>query len=100
MTNTDKQTEEKIFEAATIVFEEKGLTGARMQNIADRAGFWRFAQDYEAALTGSAPARDWLTDASKIPAQVPGCPFHFLLSMRTRATVSRTVPLRSRISCS
>ncbi|HLN20415.1 MAG TPA: TetR/AcrR family transcriptional regulator [Bacteroidales bacterium] len=32
------KTEEKIFEAATEVFEEKGLTGARMQHIADRAG--------------------------------------------------------------
>ncbi|HLN55140.1 MAG TPA: TetR/AcrR family transcriptional regulator [Bacteroidales bacterium] len=38
MTNNDKQTEEKIFEAAEKVFEEQGLTGARMQNIADRAG--------------------------------------------------------------
>lgn len=36
--NRDKQTEEKIFEAAEEVFEEKGLSGARMQNIADRAG--------------------------------------------------------------
>jgi TetR/AcrR family transcriptional regulator len=34
----DKQTEEKIFDAATEVFEEKGMAGARMQNIADRAG--------------------------------------------------------------
>ena len=34
----DKQTEEKIFDAATEVFEEKGLDGARMQEIADRAG--------------------------------------------------------------
>jgi AcrR family transcriptional regulator len=38
MTANDKMTEEKIFEAATEVFEEKGLTGARMQNIADKAG--------------------------------------------------------------
>ena len=38
MAGEDKQTEDKIFEAATIVFEEKGLAGARMQNIADRAG--------------------------------------------------------------
>ena len=38
MVENEKQTEEKIFEAATIVFEEEGLTGARMQNIADRAG--------------------------------------------------------------
>lgn len=38
MTAQDKQTEEKIFDAATEVFEEKGLAGARMQNIADLAG--------------------------------------------------------------
>jgi len=38
MTNNDRLTEEKIFDAATEVFEEKGLAGARMQNIADRAG--------------------------------------------------------------
>src|SRR5450759_634305 len=38
MTENDKQTEEKIFEAASDVFVEKGLSGARMQNIADRAG--------------------------------------------------------------
>ncbi len=38
MTANDKQTEEKIFEAATEVFEEKGLAGTRMQNIADKAG--------------------------------------------------------------
>ena len=31
-------TEEKIFEAATAVFIEKGLDGARMQEIADKAG--------------------------------------------------------------
>jgi AcrR family transcriptional regulator len=30
--------QEKIFRAATEVFEEKGYTGARMQEIADRAG--------------------------------------------------------------
>ncbi len=36
--NNDKLTEEKIFDAATEIFEEKGLAGARMQNIADRAG--------------------------------------------------------------
>jgi TetR/AcrR family transcriptional regulator len=34
----DKQTEERIFEAATLVFEEKGMAGARMQDISDRAG--------------------------------------------------------------
>ncbi|MDD4384495.1 MAG: TetR/AcrR family transcriptional regulator [Bacteroidales bacterium] len=38
MTEKDKQTEEKIFEAATAVFIEKGMDGARMQEIADRAG--------------------------------------------------------------
>jgi TetR/AcrR family transcriptional regulator len=38
MTIQDKQTEEKIFDAATDVFEEKGLAGARMQDISDRAG--------------------------------------------------------------
>jgi AcrR family transcriptional regulator len=35
---TDIQTEEKIFNAATAVFEEKGFAAARMQEIADRAG--------------------------------------------------------------
>jgi TetR/AcrR family transcriptional regulator len=38
MAGNDKLTEDRIFEAATDVFEEKGLAGARMQNIADRAG--------------------------------------------------------------
>ena len=38
MTENDKQTEEKIFEAATLEFEEKGMDGARMQDIANRAG--------------------------------------------------------------
>lgn len=38
MSGNDKQTEERIFDAATDVFEEKGLAGARMQNIAERAG--------------------------------------------------------------
>lgn len=33
-----KQTEERIFEAAMAVFEEKGYDAARMQEIADRAG--------------------------------------------------------------
>ncbi len=33
----EKETEEKIFEAAQQVFQEKGFTGARMQEIADRA---------------------------------------------------------------
>jgi len=38
MTEADKQTEQKIFDAATEVFIEKGMDGARMQDIADRAG--------------------------------------------------------------
>lgn len=38
MTEKDKQTEEKIFESATEVFIEKGMDGARMQDIANRAG--------------------------------------------------------------
>jgi len=36
--DSEKQTEEKIFEAALAVFEEKGFAAARMQEIADRAG--------------------------------------------------------------
>jgi AcrR family transcriptional regulator len=38
MAENDKQTEEKIFEAATEVFVEKGMDGARMQDIATHAG--------------------------------------------------------------
>jgi AcrR family transcriptional regulator len=38
MSENEKLTEEKIFEAATDVFVEKGLDGARMQDIADHAG--------------------------------------------------------------
>jgi TetR/AcrR family transcriptional regulator len=38
MTENDKQTEEKIFEAATDVFLDKGMDGARMQDIASHAG--------------------------------------------------------------
>ena len=38
MGENDKLTEDRIFEAATDVFEEKGLAGARMQDISDRAG--------------------------------------------------------------
>jgi TetR/AcrR family transcriptional regulator len=38
MTENDKQTEEKIFDSATVVFQEKGMDGARMQDIANRAG--------------------------------------------------------------
>jgi len=38
MTDNDKLTEEKIFEAATEVFVEKGMDGARMHDIANQAG--------------------------------------------------------------
>jgi TetR/AcrR family transcriptional regulator len=38
MTIQDKQTEDKIFEAATDVFVDKGMDGARMQDIATHAG--------------------------------------------------------------
>ncbi len=38
MTENEKQTEERIIEAAREVFIEKGMDGARMQEIADRAG--------------------------------------------------------------
>lgn len=38
MSEGDKLTEEKIFEAATDVFLDKGMDGARMQDIANRAG--------------------------------------------------------------
>jgi AcrR family transcriptional regulator len=38
MTTGDRQTEERIFDAAKEIFEENGLAGARMQNIADKAG--------------------------------------------------------------
>jgi AcrR family transcriptional regulator len=38
MTENDKLTEEKIFEAATDVFIEKGMDGARMQDISSHAG--------------------------------------------------------------
>jgi AcrR family transcriptional regulator len=38
MTENDKQTEQKIFDAATEVFVEKGMDGARMQDIANHAG--------------------------------------------------------------
>jgi TetR/AcrR family transcriptional regulator len=38
MTEKEKLTEEKIFEAATDVFVEKGMDGARMQDIATHAG--------------------------------------------------------------
>ena len=35
---TDNQTRDRIFKAASDIFEEKGYDGARMQEIADRAG--------------------------------------------------------------
>lgn len=38
MTEIEKLTEEKIFDAATEVFVEKGMDGARMQDIANQAG--------------------------------------------------------------
>jgi len=38
MDQNEKTTEDKIFEAASRIFEEKGFTGSRMQEIADRAG--------------------------------------------------------------
>ena len=38
MSENDKLTEDKIFDAATLVFEEKGMDGARMQDIANKAG--------------------------------------------------------------
>ncbi len=38
MVENDKQTEDKIFESATAVFIDKGMDGARMQDIADHAG--------------------------------------------------------------
>ena len=38
MNEMEKPTEEKIFESATEIFTDKGLDGARMQDIADHAG--------------------------------------------------------------
>jgi len=38
MTELEKNTEEKILDAAKDVFQQKGMTGARMQEIADKAG--------------------------------------------------------------
>jgi TetR/AcrR family transcriptional regulator len=38
MTDNDRLTEEKIFDAATEEFVDKGMDGARMQDIATRAG--------------------------------------------------------------
>ena len=38
MVNQQKDTESKILDAAKDVFQQKGMTGARMQEIADKAG--------------------------------------------------------------
>lgn len=38
MVNQQKDTEQKIMDAAKEVFQQKGMTGARMQEIADKAG--------------------------------------------------------------
>lgn len=38
MTEAEKQTEDRIFESATEIFIEKGMDGARMQDIANHAG--------------------------------------------------------------
>ena len=38
MTEIEKQTEDRIFESATEIFIEKGMDGARMQDIANHAG--------------------------------------------------------------
>jgi TetR/AcrR family transcriptional regulator len=38
MVKDHKDTEEKILDAAKDVFQKKGMTGARMQEIADKAG--------------------------------------------------------------
>jgi AcrR family transcriptional regulator len=38
MTEQEKNTEQKILDAAKDVFQQKGMTGARMQEIADKAG--------------------------------------------------------------
>ena len=38
MTEHEINTEQKILDAAKEVFQHKGLTGARMQEIADKAG--------------------------------------------------------------
>ena len=35
--SVEKETEEKIFEAARLIFQERGFEGARMQEIADKA---------------------------------------------------------------
>lgn len=38
MTEAEKQTEDRIFESATEIFIERGMDGARMQDIANHAG--------------------------------------------------------------
>jgi AcrR family transcriptional regulator len=38
MTEQERNTEQKILDAAKDVFQQKGMTGARMQEIADKAG--------------------------------------------------------------
>ncbi len=52
---------------------------ARIQSkqISDRASFWSFARDYEAALLASAPSADWPVHAPEMnddPDQAPGLP--------------------------
>ena len=46
MVNTEKDTEQKILEAAKTIFYRKGLKGARMQEIADEAGINRALLNY------------------------------------------------------
>jgi AcrR family transcriptional regulator len=46
MAEQENLTEEKIFEAATEVFIEKGLDGTRLQDIADRAGIHKSLLHY------------------------------------------------------
>ena len=38
MSEAEQNTEQKILDAAKEVFQKKGMTGARMQEIADKAG--------------------------------------------------------------
>lgn len=46
MVEKDIQTEDRIFNAATDVFLDKGMDGARMQDIADRAGINKSLLNY------------------------------------------------------
>lgn len=46
MVHKDKKTEQRIFEAATEEFLQKGMDGARMQDIADRAGIHKSLLNY------------------------------------------------------